>query len=384
MHHLCDDEQRMFVERLRKMVDDKVIPRAAEIDKKEEFPWDMKKFFEDMGLLGLSVPGKYGGVDRGHLYLCLAVEEIARGCVSSSLIVQAQSLGWMPILIAGTDEQKKQYGPIVSSGEAIISFGLTEPGAGSDSGSMSTRAVKKGNRYIINGTKCFITNGPVADLITLFAMTDPSKGVHGISAFVVPTDASGFSIGKVEKKMGIRGSPTSELVFEDVEIPIENLIGEEGKGFVYAMKTLDTSRPVIAAQACGLAKGSLEQAVKYARERMQFGRSISQFQGVSWMLAEMASEIESARALTYQAAKSIDNNSPNKSYLSATSKLIASNMAMKVTTNALQIAGGYGYMREYPFERMMRDAKITQIYEGTSEIMKVVISREMQKKGFIC
>jgi alkylation response protein AidB-like acyl-CoA dehydrogenase len=379
MYLLHNREQKMFVDQLRKMVDDKVAPRAAEIDEKEEFPWDLKKIFQDMGLLGLSVPEKYGGTDQGHIYTCLAVEEIARACVSSSLIVQGQSLGWEPILIGGSEEQKKKYGPLVSSGEVIISFGLTEPGAGSDSGAMATRAVKKGDRYVINGTKCFITNGPVANLITVFAMTDASKGVKGISAFVVPTDSPGFSVAKLEKKMGIKGSPTGELIFEDVEIPDDNLIGQEGKGFVYAMKTLDTSRPVIGAQACGVARGALEHAIAYAKERVQFGRPIANFQGISWMLADMATEIDAARALVYQAAQLIDDDDANKSYLSAASKLMASNVAMKVTTDALQIAAGYGYMRDYPFERMMRDAKITQIYEGTNQIMKLVISREILK-----
>ncbi len=379
MYLLDNEEQKMFVEQLRRMVDEKVAPRAAEIDEKEEFPWDLKQIFQDMGLLGLSVPEQYGGADQGHLYTCLAVEEIARACVSSSLIVQGQSLGWEPILIGGTEEQKKKYGPLVASGEVLISYCLTEPGAGSDSGAMSTRAVKKGDTYVINGSKCFITNGPVANLLTVFAMTDSSKGVKGISAFIVPTDTPGFSVAKWEKKMGIKGSPTGELLFEDVEIPAENLIGEEGKGFIYAMKTLDTSRPVIGAQACGVAKGALELAAKYAKERVQFGRPIAAFQGISWMLADMAAELDAARSLVYQAARLIDNNDPNKSYLSASSKLVASNVAMKVTTDALQIAGGYGYMREYPFERMMRDAKITQIYEGTNQIMKLVISRELLK-----
>ncbi len=379
MYLLQSEEQRMFADQLRKMVVDKVAPRAAEIDEKEEFPWDLKKIFQDMGLLGLSVPEKFGGTDQGHIYTCLAVEEIARACVSSSLIVQGQSLGWEPILIGGTEEQKKKYGPMVSSGEVIISYGLTEPSAGSDSGAMKTRAVKKGDKYIINGTKCFITNGPVANLITAFAMTDASKGVKGISAFVVPTDSPGFSVAKWEKKMGIKGSPTGELVFEDVEIPEENLIGAEGKGFIYAMKTLDTSRPVIGAQACGVARGALELAIKYSQERVQFGKPIGHFQGIGWMLADMAAEIEAARSLVYQAARLIDEDNPNKSYLSAASKLVASNTAMKVTTEALQVAGGYGYMKEYPFERMMRDAKITQIYEGTNQIMKLIISRELMK-----
>jgi alkylation response protein AidB-like acyl-CoA dehydrogenase len=379
MYLLHTEELKMFVGQLRKMVDNKVAPRAAAIDEKGEFPWDMKELFQETGLLGLAVPEQYGGAHQGHIYTCLAVEEIARACVSSSLIVQGQALGWDPILIGGTEEQKKKYGPMVSTGEVIISFGLTEPGAGSDSGAMATRAVKKGNKYIINGTKCFITNGPVANLITVFAMTDASKGVKGISAFVVPTDAPGYSVARWESKMGIKGSPTGQLVFEDVEIPAENLIGEEGKGFVYAMKTLDRSRPVIGAQACGVARGALELAIKYAKERVQFGKPIGHFQGIGWMLADMSAEIDAARSLVYQAAQLIDDDNPNKSYLSAAAKLVASNTAMKVTTDALQIAGGYGYMTEFPFERMMRDAKITQIYEGTNQIMKLIISRELMK-----
>ena len=379
MYLLHSEEQRIFVNELKKMVDRQVAPRAADIDEKGEFPWDLKKLFQDMGLLGLAVPEEYGGTHQAHLYLCLAVEEIARACVSSSLIVQGQALGWDPILIGGSEEQKRKYGPLIASGEAIISFGLTEAGAGSDSGAMSTRAVKKGDRYIINGTKCFITNGPVANFITLFAMTDPSKGVKGISAFIVPTDTPGFTVAKWERKMGIKGSPTAQLVFEDVEIPEENLIGQEGRGFGYAMKTLDRSRPVIGAQACGLAKGALEHAIRYAKERVQFGKPIGTFQGIGWMLADMASEIDAARSLVYQAAQLIDEDNPNKSYLSAAAKLVASNTAMKVTTDALQIAGGYGYMKEFPFERMMRDAKITQIYEGTNQIMKLIIARELMK-----
>jgi len=379
MYLLNNSEQKMFVEQIRKMVYGKVRPRAAEIDEKEEFPWDIKKIFQEMGLLGLSVPEQYGGNKQGHIYTCLAVEEVAVACVSSSLIIQGQALGWEPILIGGTEEQKKKYGPMVASGEVIISYALTESGAGSDSGAMVTRAVKKADKYIINGSKCFITNGPVANLITVFAMTDASKGVKGISAFVVPTDSPGFSVARWEKKMGIKGSPTGELLFEDVEVPAGNLIGQEGKGFIYAMKTLDTSRPVIGAQACGVARGALESAIKYAKERVQFGKPIGNFQGIGWMLADMSAELDAARCLVYQAAQLVDDNNPNMSYLSAASKLVASNVAMKVTTDALQIAGGYGYMREYPFERMMRDAKITQIYEGTNQIMKLIISREILK-----
>jgi len=377
---VLNDDQKMFVDQIRRMVAEKVEPRAAGIDKEGEFPWDLKEIFQEMGLMGLSVPEEYGGFYQEHRYVCLAVEEIAKACVSSSLIVQVQSLGWEPILIGGSEEQKKKYGPQIASGEKLICYGLTESGAGSDSAAMNTKAVKKGDKYIINGSKCFISNGPIANLITLFAMTDSSKGVHGISGFIVETDTPGFSVAKWESKMGIKGSPTGELVFEDMEVPAENLIGEEGKGFIYAMKTLDTSRPVIASQAVGLAQGALDKAIAYSKDRVQFGRPISKFQGLSWMMADLAAKIEAARALTYQAADMITVQDPSRSYMSACCKLIASDVAMEATTTALQIVGGYGYMTEFPFERMMRDAKVTQIYEGTNEIQKLVISRELLRK----
>ena len=377
---VLNDDQKMFVDQIRRMVAEKVEPRAAGIDKEGEFPWDLKEIFQEMGLMGLSVPEEYGGFYQEHRYVCLAVEEIAKACVSSSLIVQVQSLGWEPILIGGSEEQKKKYGPQIASGEKLICYGLTESGAGSDSAAMNTKAVKKGDKYIINGSKCFISNGPIANLITLFAMTDSSKGVHGISGFIVETDTPGFSVAKWESKMGIKGSPTGELVFEDMEVPAENLIGEEGKGFIYAMKTLDTSRPVIASQAVGLAQGALDKAIAYSKDRVQFGRPISKFQGLSWMMADLAAKIEAARALTYQAADMITVQDPSRSYMSACCKLIASDVAMEATTTALQIVGGYGYMTEFPFERMMRDAKVTQIYEGTNEIQKLVISRELLRR----
>jgi alkylation response protein AidB-like acyl-CoA dehydrogenase len=377
--HLLNGDQKLFMEQVRKMVTDKVATRAAEIDRTGQFPWDLKEVFQEMGLLGLSVPETYGGCYQGHLYVCLAVEEIARACVSSSLIVQVQSLGWHPILIGGSEAQKKKYGPSVASGRFLTAYGLTEPGAGSDSAAMKTKAVKQGDKYILNGSKCFISNGPIADVLSLFAMTDSSKGVKGISAFIVEKTYPGYSVAKWENKMGIKGSPTAEIVFEDMEVPEGNLIGEEGKGFIYAMKTLDTSRPVIAAQCVGLAQGALDQAIAYARERVQFGKPIIAFQGISWMLAEMASQIEGARALTYQAADMITTQDPKRTFMSACSKLVASDVAMKVTGDALQIAAGYGYMTDYPFERMMRDAKITQIYEGTNQIQKLVIARELVK-----
>src|SRR5512136_2569068 len=303
-----DEDQKLFIDQVRRMVTEKVAPRAADIDKKGKFPWDLKQIFQTMGLMGLSVPEEYGGCYRGHIYVCLAVEEIARACVSSSLIVQVQSLGWEPILIGGSEEQKKKYGPPIASGDRLAAFGLTEPGAGSDAAAMKTKAVRKGDKYILNGSKCFISNGPIADVLTVFAMTDPSKGVKGISAFIVEKEYKGYSVAKWESKMGIKGSPTGELVFEDIEVPAENLIGQEGKGFVYAMQTLDTSRPVIASQAVGCAQGALDLAVKYSKERVQFGKPIGQFQGISWMLADMATQVEAARALNYQAAHMVDTN----------------------------------------------------------------------------
>jgi alkylation response protein AidB-like acyl-CoA dehydrogenase len=379
--YLLSDDQKIFVHQIRKMVREKVATRAAEIDRTSEFPWDLKELFGKMGLLGLSIPQEYGGCYREHIYLCLAVEEIAKACVTSSLIVQVQSVAWHPVLIGGSEQQKKKFGPPIASGDAVASFALTEKGSGSDAAAMKTGAIKRGNTYIINGSKCFVSNGPIADILTLFAVTDSSKGVKGISAFIVEKDSKGFSVAKRETKMGIRGYPTGELVFKDMEVPAQNLVGEEGKGFTYAMKTLDATRPITAAQAVGLAQGALDQAIAYAKERVQFGRPISTFQGISWMLADMAAQIEAARALTYQAADLITVQDPRGGYMSACSKLIASDVAMKVTTDALQIAGGYGYMTEFPFERMMRDAKITQIYEGTNQIQKLVISRDLLKRG---
>lgn len=377
MYYQLTEEQGRFKETVRRLADERVEPRAAEIDQKGEFPWDIFELFKKQGYLGLSVPEVYGGQTSEHIYVCIAVEEVARVCVSSSLIIQVQSLGILPVMIGGNEDQKKKYGGLASRGEKVMAFGLTEPEAGSDASLMKTRAILKKDRYVLKGTKCFISNGPIATDIIVFAMTDPSKGARGISAFIVTKEDSHFSIGKFESKMGIRGAPTAEIIFQDCEVPKENLLGEEGKGFRIAMTTLDATRPVIAGQAVGLAQGALERAIQYAKGRNQFGKPISEFQGIQWMLADMSSQIEAARALTYQAANLVDQNDPKKAYISACSKLIASEVAMKVTTDALQIAGGYGYITEFPFERMMRDAKITQIYEGTNQIQKLVIAREL-------
>jgi len=379
MYYQLTEEQKRFKESVRRLADERVEPRAQEIDQKGEFPWDMFELFKKQGYLGLSVPEAYGGQTSEHIYVCLAIEEIARVCVSSSLIIQVQSLGILPIMIAGSEDQKKKYARLVASGEHIMSFGLTEPGAGSDASLMKTRAELRKDYYVLNGTKCFISNGPVATIMIVFAMSDPSKGVKGISAYIVEKETASFSIGKVESKMGIKGAPTAEILFQDCPVPRENLLGEEGNGFRIAMRTLDATRPEIAAQAVGVAQGALEKAIKYAKERIQFDKPIAEFQGIQWMLSDMACQIEAARALTYQAANLVDQNAPEKSYISACCKLLASEVAMKVTTDALQIAGGYGYMTDFPFEKMMRDAKVTQIYEGTNQIQKLVIARELLK-----
>ncbi len=370
-------ELEMLRDTVRKMAAEVIAPRAAEIDRSEEFPWDIKELFQRQGILSLPFPEYLGGCEQSHTAVCLAVEEISHACASSSLILQVQALGATPILLAGTDAQKNQYFPPLASGEKLCAFGLTEPGAGSDAAAMATTAVLDGDAYILNGMKHFISNATVADVFTIFAMTDRSQGTKGISAFIVEKEYPGFSIGRVEKKMGIRGSPTAEIIFRDCRVPRENLLGKEGEGFRIAMKTLDRSRPVIAAQAVGIAQAALDFAVNYAKERVQFGAPISQLQGIQFMLADMAAQVEAARALTYHAAALAEEDSPQLTYIAAAAKLMASDTAMRVTTEAIQVAGGYGYMVEFPAERYMRDAKITQIYEGTNQIQKLVIARQL-------
>jgi len=370
-------ELEMLRDTVRKMANEVIAPRAAEIDLTGEFPWDIKELLQRHGIL--SVPFPEGGCEQKHTAVCLAVEEIARVCVSSSLILQVQALGATPILLAGTEAQKTKYCPPLASGEKLCAFGLTEPDAGSDAAAMATTAELRGDTYFLNGLKHFISNATVADVFCIFAMTDRSKGTRGITAFIVEKDYPGFHIGRVEKKMGIRGSPTAEIVFEDCRVPRENLLGKEGDGFKIAMKTLDYSRPVIAAQAVGVAQAGLDFAVKYSKERIQFGVPIAQLQGIQFMLADMAAQTEAARALTYHAAALADEDSPQLSYIAAAAKLMASDVAMRVTTDAIQVAGGYGYMVDFPAERYMRDAKITQIYEGTNQIQRLVIARQLLK-----
>jgi alkylation response protein AidB-like acyl-CoA dehydrogenase len=377
-----NDEERMIVEAVRELVSEKVAPRAAEIDETGEFPWDIKKLFAENDLLGIPIPTEYGGLGGTFVTYVKVVEEIAKACASSSLIVAVQELGMLPIMIAGNDEQKRRFLPKIASGEHIAAYALTEVSSGSDAlGSMRTRAERRGDKYVLDGQKIWITNGSVADVVCVFAVTDPGAGSRGVSAFVVEKNAPGFSVGKKEKKMGIRGSPTVELAFEGCEVPVENRLGEEGEGFKIAMRVLDKSRPGIAAQALGIAAGALDYATNYAKERIAFGKPIGQHQGVGFMLADMKTEVEAARLMLYEAARKCDEGAPDVTLWAAMAKLKCGDVAMSVTTDAVQILGGFGYSSEYPVERMMRDAKITQIYEGTQQIQRLVISRALVGKS---
>ncbi|HSO93564.1 MAG TPA: acyl-CoA dehydrogenase family protein [Candidatus Dormibacteraeota bacterium] len=377
------EEQQQIREMVHDLCLEQVEPRAAAIDESGEFPWDIKEIFARQDILAIPFTPDYGGVSGSAVTLLVAIEEISKFCATSSLILSVQSLGSLPIWLAGTEEQKRKYLPPLARGERLAAYALTEPGSGSDAGGMRTRAVKHGDSYVINGSKTFITGGSVADTIVVFARTgeDGEASTKNISAFIVDRGMPGFRVGKLEKKLGIRGSPTAQLFFEELTVPEENRLGGEGDGFRLAMRVLDHSRPGIAAQALGIAEGAFELALKYARERRQFGRPIAEFQGIQFMLADMATQIEAARALTYAAADAIDRGLPAISLSSAMAKLCASDTAMRVTTDAVQILGGYGYLRDFPAERMMRDAKITQIYEGTNEIQHLVIARALLKEN---
>ncbi len=372
------DDEAMILEVVRDLVRERVAPRAAEIDERGEFARDIYKLFAENDLLGIPFPAEYGGLGLSFLTYVKVVEEVSKACASSGLMIAVQELSALALIIAGTDAQKRKYLTPLSTGEKIGAYALTEAGSGSDAaGSMRCRAEKRGETYVLNGNKVWITNGSVADLVTVFAVTDPEKGPAGISAFLVEKDFPGFLVGKVEKKMGIRGSPTCELVFENCIVPAENLLGDEGSGFKTAMRVLDKSRPGIAAQAVGIGAGALDFAANYATERMAFGKPIAQQQGIQFMLADMRVELESARLLLYEAARKCDANAPDLSLWAALCKLKAGDAAMMITTDAVQILGGFGYSTEYPVERMMRDAKITQIYEGTQQIQRLVIARSM-------
>jgi butyryl-CoA dehydrogenase len=366
----------------RKVAQEKMLPVRAELDEKEEFPWDVVRVSAEAGLMGVSLPEEYDGFGGGILEYCLVAEELSRVCLGIATSVVASGLGAMPILLFGSPEQKKKYLPDISRGKKLAAFGLTEPDAGSDAGAIRTTATRKGDGYVLNGLKQWITNGGEAEIYSVIAMTDRSKGPRGASAFIVEKGTPGFGFGKKEKKMGIRASATRELVFQDCYVPKENLIGKEGMGFIVTMRTFDRTRPGVGAQGVGLAQGALDEAVRYAREREQFGRKIISFQAVQHMLADMATQVEAARALVYSVARYIDGEKDPKeiSKVSGMAKLFASDVAMKVTTDAVQIFGGYGYMREYPVEKMMRDAKILQIYEGTNQIQRNVIGQELSKE----
>jgi alkylation response protein AidB-like acyl-CoA dehydrogenase len=381
MDYFLTEEQMMIRDLARKVADEKVRPVAAHHDETGEFPWDIMKTLAEMDFFRIYMDAEYGGLGMGSMGLVLVTEELSRACGGIALGYAGTALGVMPLLYAGSDAQKKKYLPDLAAGKMLAAFGLTEPEAGSDAGNMKTTAKKDGNGYVLNGVKHFITNGGVAKFYTIIAMTDPSKGARGASAFIVEEGTPGFSYGKKENKMGIRASATCELVFEDCRIPAENLIGKEGMGFPIAMRTLDRSRPGVASQALGIAQGALDQAVAYSRKRIQFGQPISSFQAIQFKLADMATHIEAARGLIYSVARMIDAGAKDFAKESAMCKLFAADVAMAVTTEAVQIFGGYGYMKEYPVEKMMRDAKITQIYEGTSEIQRSVIGKSLIKEA---
>jgi alkylation response protein AidB-like acyl-CoA dehydrogenase len=367
-----------FRDTIRAIVREQVAPRAAEIDGQAEYPRDIRELFASHDLLGLPFAVKHGGTGTGSLMLNIAIEEVAKACASSALILMIQELGTLPIKLFGTEEQQRRFLPRCATGEQSPAFALSEPDAGSDPGGMRTRAVRDGSDWVIDGTKNWITNLGVADFYIVFCVTDAEAGhSHGISAFVVEADRPGFSVGKLEHKLGIRGSPTGQPVFDAVRLPSENLIGAEGEGFKVAMATLDRSRLGVAAQAVGIAQGAIDYAAAYAKERRQFGRPIASFQGIQFKLAEMETRTAAARELLYRACSKVDAGDPDIGKHSAMAKLFASDTAMWVTTEAVQVLGGYGYVSEYPVERMMRDAKITQIYEGTNEIQKLVIARSL-------
>ena len=364
---------------VRDLAETVIAPRAAEIDLTGEYPDDVHKALKQADMLAIHVPEEYGGAGADKIAHCILVEEVARVCASSSLIPMGNKLGTTGLILSGSEDLKQRYLPLVASGDATFSYALSEREAGSDAASMRTRAVRSGDSYVINGTKAWITGAGVSTHYTLMAVTDPSKGANGISAFVVHADDPGFSVGNKERKLGIHGSPTREIYFEDCVVPADRMIGAEGTGFKTALKTLDHTRLGIGAQAVGIAQGALEAAIAYAKTRRQFGRSIGEFQGLQFMLADMAMQVEAARQLVYVAAAAAERGEKDLTFRSSAAKCFASDTAMKVTTDAVQIFGGAGYTMDFPVERMMRDAKITQIYEGTNQIQRMVMARSLLK-----
>ena len=376
------EEQLLLRDAVRVLADERIAPRAAEIDRTGEFPEDVRRLLAEHDILAMPFPEEHGGLGSDLLTICLAIEQISRACATSGLILAVHELAALPLLMKGTPEQQARWLPDLAAGRKLIAFALTEAEAGSDAAAIRTTAVRDGDDYVLNGSKRFISQGSVADLITVFAVTDPDAERHRrIGCFVVEVPADGFRVARVEHKMGLRGSPTAELEFADVRVPVTNLIGDEGDGFELAMRTFERSRPGIAAQAVGIAQGALEVAARYATERKQFGRPIGDFQLVAGMLADMDAATEAARQLLYTACEEIDAGAPDAGRWSALCKLVAGDAAMRVATDAVQVLGGYGYIDEFPVERMMRDAKITQLYEGTQQIQRLVVARSLLGRG---
>jgi alkylation response protein AidB-like acyl-CoA dehydrogenase len=373
------DEQNRLRAAVRALADDKIAPRAAETDETAEFPHDVYDALVRAGFHAVHIPEEYGGMGADAVSACIVVEEVARACAASSLIPAVNKLGTQPVILAGSEELKKQVLGPVATGEAMFSYALSEREAGSDAASMRTRAVRDGDNWVLNGTRSWITNAGVSTHYTVMAVTTPGKGANGISAFVVHKDDPGFSVGPKERKLGIKGSPTCEIYFTDCTIPADRIIGEPGTGFKTALRTLDHTRLAIGAQALGIAQGALDATVAYVKQRRQFGRAVAEFQGVQFMLADMAMRIEAARHLVYAAAARAERDERGLSFTSAAAKVFASDTAMAVTTDAVQLFGGAGYTRDFPVERMMRDAKITQIYEGTNQINRMVMARALLK-----
>jgi alkylation response protein AidB-like acyl-CoA dehydrogenase len=380
LEYFLNEQQQTLKSLARKIAEQRILPVRAELDEKEEFPWDLIKEIASSDLLRIFVPQEYQGLGGGCLDLCLVIEELSRVCGGVAISYAANALGALPLINYGSEEQKKRYLPDIASGKRLTAFAVTESTAGSDAGNIRTLATRSDGYYVLNGAKQFITNGGEAEIYSVVVMTDPARGSRGASVLIVEKGTPGFSFGKKEKKMGIRASSTRELVFHDCRVPEENLIGKEGQGFIIAMRTLDRSRPGVGAQAVGIAQGALEAAVDYSRQRIQFGHPISAIQAVQHMLADMATNLEAARALVYAAARTLDAGAKSFTEEAAMAKLFASDMAMRVTTDAVQILGGAGYMREYPVEKMMRDAKITQIYEGTNQVVRNTIALELLKR----
>jgi alkylation response protein AidB-like acyl-CoA dehydrogenase len=380
MDYFLSDDQLEMQEIARRIANEKMKPLSEHYDQEGIFPWDIVEVMRQSDLFAILIPEEYDGISGKVMDLAVVTEELCAVDAGIALAFGATGLGMYPILIAGNEEQKQKYLPVIAAGEQLAAFALTEANAGSDAGAIETTARKEGDYYILNGTKQWITNGGEAGIYTVFAMTDKTKGARGCSCFIVEKDTPGFTFGKKENKMGIRSSATRELIFEDCKVPAENLLGREGTGFITAMKVFDKSRPMVGSQAVGIARGAFEAAARYSKERQQFGKPISSFQAIQFMLADMATQIEAARALVFQTAKMVDAGVKNYAKESAMCKYFASDVAMKVTTDAVQILGGYGYMKEYPVEKMMRDAKILQIYEGTNQIQRSIVAANLLKE----